>query len=395
MKHNQLPSCPHIVNAFGVDGQRWIAVSPLAQCCRYSIWDIKKAKWSSTTIRMNEKQMEVVNRFGEFRSEPSASIYDRRGGHFYFFRSKQITLDLYYPALFKFDVNNFELVDLEVNFPLMNLVPSIDGGPPLMAILGDILHIIVYNADHIKLEHYQYNIKTGQLNPSNVMRSTTTEMCEIQFCGYLVPLEDRNEMVLFACGASDSSDGENSEPYNLVYIYKANDNLWSHLKDQDYMYSNHNSFGMYLIGGTAIQLDEEHICIIRGYSKHDSFQGHYEMTDKIVVYNLEDNEFIMLPMELTMSGCTDCAMLRDRKMENVLTAGYIRELYETAAFKAISAVPVHVVDLISNWVPIEYIHVHDRDHKPSNANHLRISSSAILETAIQLWLDEGAWLDNH
>ena len=177
--------------------------------------------------------------------------------------------------------------------------------------------------------------------------------------------------------------------YNVLYVYNADDNQWSfppikNDKDFDERSLNHNSIRMCLIGGTAVKLNEQYICIIGGYSGYDDHEGHHEMSGNIVLFDLETYTFKMSPMELTMDEFSDCAMLRDRKMESILIVGYIRTLYETAAFDAVSVVPVHVVDLISNWVPIEYIHLHDRNLKPSDAHHVRISLSEILDGAFEV-----------
>ena len=198
MDLEQLPPCLHKVAAFGVDGQRWIAISPLAQACHISIWDIKTSQWTSKTICM-KNQMEVLNHFKNLYSDCGASIYDRRNGYFYFYGWSSIN-HIHYPALFRFDVNTFELVDLKVNFPpiTLSLPPA-----PLMAILGDILHII--SAKLYIMEHYKYNLKTGHLNPSYVMESTAA-MDEIQLGEYLVPLEDRDQMMLFGCGEEDDDN---------------------------------------------------------------------------------------------------------------------------------------------------------------------------------------------
>ena len=255
---------------------------------------------------------------------------------------------------------------------------------PALLVTGDIVHLV--DGD-VLFTHIMFNKKTWDLQHYYYDKDDLSGY-QGTFCTQkMVFSKATNHIYLFGYGDPDESDDCDG---NVLFKYSLEKKKWTVLSP-----TNLNSIGMIFIGASIVcSADGKYIFILRGET--GDVEGSFSQS--VAVLDVEQDilkcSSIVLPAAYRdgvydastiwqshsgkFSGIYDAAILRDQLQESMLAFGYIRDICRVPNCGGMSYIPSDIMQLISEWVCVEYIHVvRINSHC---GQHFRVNVDAIMRS---------------
>ena len=267
-------------------------------------------------------------------------------------------------------------------------VPQI--GRPFVLSVGNNLHIV--GSDSRDFVHMIVNKNTMSC------KYQVSDQAEMETIGYrvrydgLVHIESTDNLYLFA-HLSPEDDQQDVE-WNMVFRYSKALEKWQRVTAKEPRLSEGIRFDCSCYVTLDISNEEQYI-IVFGQPEivEDKDEPGYWLRDYteisrnvIEVYDIQANALrncsIQLPSNISYSQefhysvNYDAVVIRGQREEKLSVFGYIRRLYDTKEFKELAAMPVHIMELISEWICINYVHLVPR----GDGSHFRIAVNDILQS---------------
>ena len=224
----------------------------------------------------------------------------------------------------------------------------------------DLIHIVVNRNDLSVVQHVSDSVQTG------------TSDWRLH-CDGLIHFETTDALYLFAFGEGVRGTSDR----NLVLCYGNGLRIWKGIKAQKRRSTGGIAFDRACYVGIDLSIHRQYVIV---FGQSEFMIG--DRINKIVVYDVQQNVFRKCSIRLPLScddEVYDAVVIRGRNEEKVTVFGYIRRLYNTAAFEGLTAVPLHIMELVSQWVRIDYVHIIAREYYIEQY-HFRIAVNDILQS---------------
>ena len=156
----------------------------------------------------------------------------------------------------------------------------------------------------------------------------------------------------------------------LVYQYPLETRKWSLLLESQALEFEHYRNCLFTGNVKLVPTEDEEYIIM----------FHLE-DERVRVYDVAKNEIktcsLKLPPFERSAGEFGCVMLKDKMKEELVTFGYIRNLFPRATSKSMHVLPTHIGELVSRWVVFEFVHIVWPRRK-----HLRINVDDIFNSMV-------------
>ena len=123
--------------------------------------------------------------------------------------------------------------------------------------------------------------------------------------------------------------------------------------------------------GYVLSKNEKYLIILGGRNEVDD-----ELFDGIILFDIDENRLIDCELKCPFKGEMEAISMDNYENSELLVSGYIRHLWRSPKFKNMITFPICLLNLISQRICIEYIHIVARrglEHWKINFDDIRNS----------------------